>query len=163
MKYFAYGSNMSLARLTQRVPSAKRIGTYQLPGYDLRFHKAGKDNSGKCDAYYTGNSEDVVIGALYEMPESERPALDAAEGLGVHYNDKIITVLGQDGESLEAMMYYAIDINLSVKPFCWYLNHVLIGAREINVPDNYLAKIQAIDSVLDQDTERNTLEYTIHA
>lgn len=59
MKYFAYGSNMSLLRLWQRVPSAVRIGVFTLQGHQLRFHKLGKDGSGKCDAYQTNNTLDL--------------------------------------------------------------------------------------------------------
>ncbi len=73
---------MSLQRMQQRVPSAQPLGTYFLEKYDLRFHKHGKDGSGKCDAYYTGKSFDVVIGVLYEILKSEKVVLDEAEGLG---------------------------------------------------------------------------------
>ena len=41
MKYFAYGSNMSFARLQARVPSARSLGCYALRQHDLRFHKSG--------------------------------------------------------------------------------------------------------------------------
>ena len=39
VKYFAYGSNMSLVRLRERVPSAERLGVFILAEYQLRFHK----------------------------------------------------------------------------------------------------------------------------
>jgi len=41
MKYFAYGSNMSLLRLRARVPSAERIGMFTLVEHALRFHTNG--------------------------------------------------------------------------------------------------------------------------
>ncbi len=48
MKYFAYGSNMSLARLKGRVPSAKRLGMFCLRNHQLAFHKISKkDGSAK--------------------------------------------------------------------------------------------------------------------
>jgi gamma-glutamylcyclotransferase len=53
MYYFAYGSNMSLSRLRERVPSAEAVGCFSLNGHDLRFHKLSKDGSGKCDAFFT--------------------------------------------------------------------------------------------------------------
>jgi hypothetical protein len=49
--YFAYGSNMSTARLRERMPSCKPLGTATLPGHALRFHKRSTDKSGKCNAF----------------------------------------------------------------------------------------------------------------
>ncbi|HEV7276549.1 MAG TPA: gamma-glutamylcyclotransferase family protein [Devosiaceae bacterium] len=59
----------------------------RLPEFQLRFHKIGrKDRSAKCDAFHTGRADDVIIGILYEMPDAEKPDLDAAEGLGYGYD-----------------------------------------------------------------------------
>ena len=46
MRYFAYGSNMSIARLSERAPSAEVIGVARLRSHVLRFHKVGTDGSG---------------------------------------------------------------------------------------------------------------------
>ena len=43
MHYFAYGSNMSVARLRMRTPSARKVGLFRLASHDLRFHKRGAD------------------------------------------------------------------------------------------------------------------------
>ncbi|MFB2707091.1 hypothetical protein [Marinobacter shengliensis] len=62
---------------------------FTLVEHALRFHKwSRKDKSAKCDALFTGNSEDVVIGALFEIPSSEKGPLDRAEGLGFGYEEK---------------------------------------------------------------------------
>lgn len=58
--YFAYGSNMSSARLRARVPSCRPIGIAFLPGHELRFHKRSKDGSGKCDAFQVEGGAGVV-------------------------------------------------------------------------------------------------------
>lgn len=57
---FAYGSNMLVARLTERVPSARPIGIGQLKGHVLRWHKRSKDGSGKCDIEITESDADSV-------------------------------------------------------------------------------------------------------
>ncbi len=80
MKYFAYGSNMSIARLRERVPSAVSFGCHALKEHDLRFHKSSKDGSGKCNAFFTGNDDDTILGVLFEIKSSEMSALDRAEG-----------------------------------------------------------------------------------
>lgn len=41
MNYFAYGSNMSLQRLRERVPGAEYLGSYTLINHNLRFHIEG--------------------------------------------------------------------------------------------------------------------------
>lgn len=163
MKYFAYGSNMSLSRLRGRVPSAKRLGIFILDEHDLRFHKIGKDGSGKCDAFLTENSEDSVIGALFEINKCEKKALDRAEGLGYGYDEKVVRVHNDAGDFVEATTYYATSIDPSLKPYSWYLNHVTVGAKETNVPEKYLNNIQHIECLEDTDKKRAAEQCAIHS
>jgi hypothetical protein len=160
--YFAYGSNMSLARLRQRVPSANKLGVFNLLGHELRFDMEGCDSSGKCNAFYTGECCDAVIGTLFTMAVDDKPALDQAEGLGVGYGDKVVTVTNAAGESFEAITYYALIIKANNPPYDWYLNHVLIGAAETGLPVNYIAKIEAVITKTDRDEERAALQWAVH-
>ena len=162
MKYFAYGSNMSLKRLQQRVPSAQVIGTYTLIKYELRFHKCGKDGSAKCNAYYTGAFSDAVLGVLYDINHLEKPALDEAEGLGCGYNDKVVTVSDHQGLIEQAVTYYATNIDDSLLPFIWYKEHVLIGAKNARLSTEYIESIQAVDAIKDQDQERESKQLAIY-
>ncbi|HHX8335971.1 TPA: gamma-glutamylcyclotransferase family protein [Vibrio diabolicus] len=155
MKYFAYGSNMSLARLRERVPSAKRIGMYCLTKHQLSFHKSSKDGSGKCDAYFTDNIKHNIFGALFEIDENEKKALDRAEGLGYGYDQKLVNVEGLDGQVFEAVTYVATNIDNTLAPYSWYLNHVVVGAKETSVPENYLENILAVEVLEDTDKERD--------
>ena len=163
MKYFAYGSNMSIARLKERVPSAMPLGCFTIKEHDLRFHKSSKDGSGKCDAFFTGNGEDVIFGALFEINPSEKTALDRAEGLGSGYNEKEITFIAEDGISFKAITYFATSINEDLKPYSWYVNHVLVGAKETSLPNDYIQrKITAAQSIEDNDKERDAKQRAIH-
>lgn len=163
MKYFAYGSNMSLPRLRERVPSAERIGRFTLVEHVLRFHKSSeKDGSAKCDALFTGSPDDCVIGALFEIPESEKGPLDRAEGLGVGYQEKWVTVVDVWGNSLEAFTYYATKTDSSLLPYSWYVHHVLYGAKETGVPAHYLDAVSATKSREDPDRERDARERAIY-
>ena len=163
MKYFAYGSNMSLTRLQERVPSALRLDIVALKNYQLRFNMSDADGSGKCDAFETNNSDDVVIGALFEINEDEKEVLDRAESLGVGYNEKFVFVHNNAGEAFEALIYCAKTINASLKPYSWYLNHVLVGAKETNVPDYYLAKIESVECTVDLDKNREIKERAMYS
>lgn len=159
MHYFAYGSNMSRSRLRERVPSAEALGCFALNGHDLRFHKSSKDGSGKCDAYFTLDTQSVIYGVLFKIDPNEKSALNRAEGLGHGYDEKEVTVTGDDGSSVKATTYFATNINESLKPYSWYVNHVLVGAREAVLPSDYIeAKITSVASVEDSDKERDGRE-----
>ena len=163
MKYFAYGSNMSLLRLQERVPSAKKLEIVTLKNHQLRFHMSGIDGSGKCDSFQTNNSEDIVIGALFEINENEIEVLDRAESLGSGYDQKLVFVQNDSGEFFEALTYYAIKIDASLKPYSWYLNHVIVGAKETKIPTNYLAVIESIECIEDQNKNREAKERAMYS
>ncbi len=100
MLYFSYGSNMSIKRLSGRVPSAKFVAVAELFRHKLKFHKVSKkDGSGKCDAFETGNQRNTVIGVVFDIAESEKPALDQKEGLHYGYEEKAVVVTSAEGES----------------------------------------------------------------
>ncbi len=96
--YFAYGSNMSTARLRKRLPSCKAIGIATLPGHSLHFHKRSADKSGKCNAFASGD-DDSVIGVLFSFDPAERAKLDDAEGVGSGYEPVMITVINDKAVS----------------------------------------------------------------
>jgi len=153
---------MSNARLRERAPSAVSLGCHTLNKHDLRFHKSSKDGSGKCDAFFTGNYDDFVFGALFEINPSEKSDLDGEEGPG--YDDKEIIVMAADGSSLRATTYVATNIDEDLKPFSWYVNHVLVGANDTFLPDDYIQrKIVAIESIEDDDRERDAKQRAVHS
>jgi gamma-glutamylcyclotransferase (GGCT)/AIG2-like uncharacterized protein YtfP len=156
--YFAYGSNMSVARLTDRTPSAKKIGTASIQGYQLKFHKLGsKDQSGKCNIFKTDDNNDVVHGVLYEIKREEKQILDQHEGLGYGYEEKIISVFSEDTEGhIEATTYYAAETHIddTLLPYHWYKNFVVEGAKEHSLPDHYIQKLEDQDSKDDTNQAR---------
>lgn len=160
--YFAYGSNMSLARLRGRVPTAELLHVAVLRGHSLRFHKQSPDGSGKCDAFFTGDPEHVVLGGVFAVCPSEKPVLDTAESLGVGYDEKQVKVETLAGEVIAASTYYALRIDEGSKPYDWYHTHVLRGARELQLPETYIRGIEAVECLTDPDTGRRDLEFAIH-
>ena len=162
MLYFSYGSNMSSRRLRHRVPAANFVTTATLYGHDLRFHKRSLDGSAKCDAYKTGDDTDSIIGVVFDLTESEKPILDTYEGLGHGYDKKIIEVETDSGHIIEAMTYYALIIDPALKPYHWYKQHVLRGAMEHELPEEYTKHILGIDSLEDPDTSRHEREMAIY-
>lgn len=161
MLCFTYGSNMSHRRLQARVPSARFVAVAELPSHRLRFHKSAGDGSAKCNAEETGNPDDRVIGVVYEIDAAEKPDLDRHEALGFGYDEKEVE-LATGSDRLQAWMYYATRIDQALKPFHWYKDHVLIGARENGLPAEYVAQIEAVESVDDPKPERHSRELSIY-
>lgn len=155
--YFAYGSNLHPARLKQRVPSSQSIGWVELAKYDLRFHKIGIDNSGKCDAFFTGNAHDLLYGVVYSMRADERHLLDTAEGLGNGYN-LYETRLLVDARPLKVFFYTAESafINDVLTPYDWYKALVVEGAKFHRLPSTYIQTLQDVSAKEDSNKARTT-------
>ena len=164
LKYFAYGSNMHPLRLLQRVPSSKALAKAELHSHMLRFHKRGADGSGKCNVFHTGESRDKVIGVVYEMDAAEQPLLDLAEGLGRGYDLAEHTVIADDGEH-EVFFYIAHQdyIDDELRPYTWYKELVLHGARLHDLPDVYIEELEMIEALMDPDKVREELHQRILA
>jgi cation transport regulator ChaC len=163
MYYFAYGSNMSLARLRQRTPSARRVSVAFLEGHRLRFHKVSqRDGSAKCDAPQTDLPQDHVWGVVYRIAEAERPVLDCAEGLGMGYRLAWVNVRLVGGEPCRTFLYLATQVDERLLPFTWYKQHVLIGARENRLPEAYIRRIERVQACEDEDRQRHRQEMAIH-
>lgn len=163
MFYFSYGSNMSTPRLVRRVPSARAVAVASLQEHELRFHKISiKDGSAKCDIVPTGDQSDVVHGVVFQIEAAEKAELDRQEGLGYGYEEKHVRVLTRDGGILEAATYYATRTRPDLKPYGWYKEHVLRGAREHGLPVAYVHAIERVDAVLDPDSARHARELSIY-
>ncbi|MDW7772246.1 MAG: gamma-glutamylcyclotransferase family protein [Desulfobulbaceae bacterium] len=162
MLYFAYGSNLSTVRLTQRVPSSRLVASGRLGRHRLVFHKIGRDGSAKCDAWYTGRRQDYTLGAVYRIDPCHRHLLDAAEGLGNGYEIRNIGIVTDSGSLMDAFLYTATAIDRKRKPCHWYKEHVLRGMREHGFPDQYLAMVEAVEATVDADSARTAKELRMY-
>jgi len=151
--YFAYGSNLHPLRLQERVPSADFIAIAVYDAHRIAFEKRGRDSSGKCNLVSTGIAGDRVFGAIYSLVPAHKPILDRFEGRG--YRDRPITVHGH-GRDYACFTYLAEQshIDKSLKPFHWYKQLVVLGARYHRFPGKYISMLESFDSIEDTDTER---------
>jgi hypothetical protein len=148
---------MSTARLRERMPSCKPLCIATLPGHSLRFHKRSVDNSGKCNAYPSGN-DDSVIGVLFSFDPVERAELDKAEGVGSGYEHAMVTVINDKGRRRNVLIYLATPdyIDDSLKPYGWYKDFVLAGGREHGLPPEYIAEyIESVEAIEDPNKTRD--------
>jgi hypothetical protein len=83
-------------------------------------------------------------GVLFKIPPFEKESLDKAEGVREGYVEKQVQVLAGD-QKIAAFTYVADpdQVDDSLRPFGWYRDLVLAGAREHNLPDAYVAHIAA--------------------
>ncbi len=156
--YFAYGSNLHPERLRERTPSAQVIGLVELPEHELCFHKLGQDGSAKCDARQTGDTRHTVHGVVYRIEERHRAELDWAESRGEGYDARIVR-LRSGARHLQAWSYHARGeaIVSGLKPFDWYLDYVVAGARYHGLPRSYIAALMRVESRQDPVGRRNAL------
>ena len=165
--YFAYGSNLHPYRLKLRVPSSQAVGPALLVGHQLRFHKRGRDGSGKCNIWRTDNPLDRVIGVVYRMLASEKTLLDNAEGLGRGYQieelQAQLLVIDKTKSEQLSFCYVAelTHIDDTLQPFSWYHDLVVHGARYHGLPADYIDQLCKVPSQSDQDFDRHTLHQRI--
>ncbi len=160
VKIFAYGSNLCIERMRVRVPSARPLTVAALGGHELRFHKIGRDDSAKADAYCTGEPGHAVWGVVYELGGDDKKALDGFER---GYHERNVTLDERGGGIVQAQVYLADAdrIDPSLKPFSWYVALVAAGARQHGLPPEYLAAIEAVGTVEDPDHERHAREMSV--
>ena len=161
--YFAYGSNMSTPRIQRRLASAEPLSVAHLPAHVRKFHKRSIDGSAKCDIVPTRDPTDRVFGVVFQILASEKPKLDQFESLGNGYAEKIVAVVQSDGRYLAATTYYATHIDASLKPYHWYKEHVLRGAREHALPTEHIKAIANIPSTMDPNPDNHIRELSIYA
>jgi hypothetical protein len=126
-----------------------------MPGKRLAFHKRSQDSSGKCLFYEPGGTHDIMYGVVYEFDSAEKSKLDDLEGLSKGYNEQLVA-FQLNGETYHSFIYVAASthIDASLAPYGWYKEMVLLGARYHGLPPEYIAKIEAVSSVLDPDPKR---------
>jgi len=163
MNYFAYGSNLHPERLRQRTPSCRALGIARLAGYTLRFHKRGRDGSGKGNAFLTGNPDDEVWGVVYSLAAEEKASLDQAESLGCGYN-VVTQSLGLLAGAVHEVFFYVADsayIDHALWPYTWYKNLVIEGARIHRLPSAYIEHLEQVSAIDDPDATRHAIHRRI--
>ena len=153
---------MSEPRLRQRVESASKVSVAILAGFILAFHKPSqKDGSAKCDICPKEGSS--VYGVVFEIDTNDLDALDMCEGNGKGYKRIKLPVTLDSGAVIHAETYKATAIDRNLKPYTWYLRHVVEGARNAPLPEEYIAALESVEAVRDPDENREKGELEIYS
>jgi len=135
--YFAYGSNMSTARLRARIARAQPIGAARVEAFETLCNKRGKDGSGKANLVATPASE--AWGVLFQLAAADWEVLDRYEWGYRRSNSRVLT---RDGQTHRAQLYLALQPEeQEIPPFDWYRALCLDGAREHALPESTIARI----------------------
>jgi len=142
MQLFFYGSNLDRQRLRSRVPSWD--GYYQLvylKGYELRFHK--RLGNGTAAANIVPHAASKVWGIVVNLDDLEVSLMDGYEGYPYHYDRLTVEVSTVAGDEITAETYVAQPdwIEEGLPQSQDYLNHVINGAKESGLPDDYIQNI----------------------
>ena len=98
MKYIAYGSNMSREQMAYRCPDARLLGTGYISGARLEFYLHATVEK-------TGNGQDQVPVAVWEISPQDERRLDMYEGVPTYYIKEEWPVRMSDGSETEGMIY----------------------------------------------------------
>jgi gamma-glutamylcyclotransferase len=139
--YFAYGSNMSTARLQERIPEACPLGRARIHGVRLDFNKVGVDGSGKANLSPYANA--IAWGVLFAVRTEDWLVLDRFEP---GYERQHCELTLDSGEAIRAQVYLGIGRLTPTPPHDWYREHLLTGAREHGLPEDVIVEINRLQS-----------------
>ena len=138
--YFAYGSNMSSARLLARVSGAAALGRAHVSDWRLCFNKRGRDGTGKANLVAAPGA--LSWGVAWTLPDEAWPRLDRFEPGYERHAFRLQRSSG-DGLDAEAYLHACPSDAPSIPPSDAYLDHLVSGALEYDLPAEYVAKIRS--------------------
>jgi len=132
IKYFAYGSNMDMSRLSSRGvnPITRNKGT--LKDWKLKFNK--KASAGDWSfANIEPSKGDIVEGLVFEIKESDLKLLDKFEGAPRHYRREFLVVETYT-ETIKCITYIAQTEHVveGLLPTKEYMEFLLNGAKMLS-------------------------------
>jgi hypothetical protein len=151
--YFAYGSNMELARLEERTGTAIDHGIATLKDCRIAFNKQSVDGSGKTNIISTEKQD--VFGVISELSDKQLKILDDNEKGYV----RVPIAVDVGGKVTEVQTYVAVEerINNDLRPTAEYLGYLINGAREHGFSEEYQKLLKSFKVVNETVTERGVL------
>ena len=131
--YLAYGSNLSSARMRERVASAQTLGVARLEGWRLACDKRGRDGSGKANIVPDG--EAVVWGVVYRLERGQLSLLDRYEG---GYDRVELEVVEDGAGRVHRVISYSVRDKQRFRPSEVYLQKMLRWGAHWSFPSSYL-------------------------
>ncbi|MCS6936110.1 MAG: gamma-glutamylcyclotransferase [Candidatus Bipolaricaulota bacterium] len=147
--YFAYGSNMNVRRMEDRVRRRgieRKLGYIQ--DYKMVFNKLASESKGTGYANIIPQSGAIVYGVLYKLTEKEMKTLDKYERVDEgHYQRKKLEITVEENEQVTAYVYVALRTKEGLRPTQDYLKCIIEGAKENGLPQDYIQQLETLETV----------------
>ena len=142
MKYFAFGSNMSITRIKKRLEYRPPYEVGFVEGYKLVFNKQAYCKPGVGYANIIPSENDRVYGILYDVTNGDLSKLDIKEGVADNHYVRSMIDIHVDDTVIQAVTYIAHESRIvdNLLPEKEYLAH-LLAARDL-LPDEYIQKLE---------------------
>lgn len=143
MLNFAYGSNMCTRYLREVAPSAEPVTTAVLPNFHLEFRMFSEKLQGGISTILPKPGH-LVHGVLFSITVEDYKTLDVRESVlkGLYVRNTYL-VLDRDGIWTPAELFTIVTPQGPFEPAGVYIDDMLEGAREHNLPAEYLQEIES--------------------
>ena len=144
--YFAYGRNVNLSRLCERIRGYPLLTCRGiLPGYKLVFNKKPGPEPGLGYSNIVPMADEYVEGILYLLTERMLSSLDEYEGIPKHYVRSRVTVWNIDHRRwVNAVTYVAVETDDSLKPPKEYLEEIVEAAKTMGLSYDWISKLEKL-------------------
>ncbi len=140
--YIAYGSNLNLAQMVARCPSASVYAKGVLNNWELMY-RGNKANSHATIIRKQGSTVPVLV---WEIQPTDEHRLDIYEGYPHYYfkKDIMVTIAGK---KKKAMVYIMDEKQLPGRPSTQYVQTILQGYIDNHMDINIFNKSLEINSI----------------
>lgn len=147
--YFAYGSNMNSVQMQKRCAKPRVVAIARLADYRIAFFGHSKIWDGAQETVVRDPGHGVW-GVVYEIGNMDQERLDAwqdvrMDGTGpyFHYPARVKGVGGQ----IYTVLFYKKDLlGEPRRPSKTYLDFIIAGAKEKQLPAEYIDELEGIES-----------------
>ncbi|MBN3305513.1 GGCT glutamylcyclotransferase, partial [Amia calva] len=146
--YFAYGSNLLKERLRLKNPSAQLHCTGRVQDYMLNFGTCGGNKNNRWHGGVATIEESQgheVWGVVWKMSHQNLHSLDEQEGISLGIYKPIYVRVETEDEELLCRSYQMNNFLASLTS-PQYKEVVCSGARQNNLPLEYIKKLEAIET-----------------
>ncbi|HEX5166466.1 MAG TPA: gamma-glutamylcyclotransferase [Thermomicrobiales bacterium] len=143
MPYFAYCTLLDKGEMQRFVPAASRGATGQISGWRVVFerHAPGVETGG-CNLSPADDAP--VYGVLYDLSEDGFAQLDAISGVDRGLYQRFAVRVMTDAGEVTAETYVIPNPGGPFQPTAAYVRPILAGARELGLPNDYVATLDAL-------------------
>ena len=147
--YFAYGFNLNFKQMSQKCTKPRVLGIARLADHKVGFYEHSVIWDGAVETVIP-DEQSEVWGVLYQLEVYAWDQLDNCEdarldGTGEYFHYPV-EVLDKEGKLHEATIYKKARLGPPKEPSTEYLELIIQGAKEQNLPQSYVTTLENIAS-----------------